>query len=270
MKPMLTVLIVAMTIVACSLPTTSAPSRATVSARQFDDGGSIEPDARGQVRAMCDHLTAMKAFSIKVHDWTDEVLESGQKIQYSHRRTAILSRPDKLWTDARGDQKNRTFWKEGTSLTFASHEHQVYGQVDVPSTIDDTVDFLIETYDMFLPLADLLSADPYSLFTENVKSGFVVGMSQVQGHDCHHLAFTQDNVDWQIWIDAGADPLPRQIVIDYKQLESRPQYMVVFDEFRALDKIDASTFHFEAPDGYEQIEVMKLAVDVTDVEDSGA
>ena len=117
------------------------------------------------------------------------------------------------------------------------------------------VDFLTEEYDMHLPLADLLSDDPWSVFSERVTGGFTVGASEVEGHACTHLAFTQDNVDWQIWIDAGETPTPRKLVITYKQMPSFPEYEVVLD-LRPLDVTDEALFRFAAPDGYEKIEVL--------------
>ena len=40
---------------------------------------------------------------------------------------------------------------------------------------------------------------------------------------CHHLAFEQATIDWQLWIDAGKDPLPRKLVITYKTEDEVPQ-----------------------------------------------
>jgi hypothetical protein len=40
-----------------------------------------------------------------------------------------------------------------------------------------------------------------------VQSGTYVGLHNVGKVKCHHLAFRQRMLDWQIWIEAGDQPL---------------------------------------------------------------
>ena len=54
---------------------------------------------------------------------------------------------------------------------------------------------------------------------ENVETGTYVGQPVVRGVPTHHLAFTQKNIDWQLWIEDGANPVPR---IDVSKVK-RPQ-----------------------------------------------
>ena len=42
-------------------------------------------------------------------------------------------------------------------------------------------------------------------------------LSKVQGQLCHHLAFRQEDIDWQIWIENGPTPLPRKFLITDKK-----------------------------------------------------
>ena len=230
---------------------------ARTSPAQTEDPG-IEPEAQAIIKSMCDYLKGLDRFEFACQDWTDHVLESGQKLQYTHRRRAIVDRPSHIWAEATGDLKNRAVWKEGKSLSVASKDHQVYGRIEVPEDLDEAADFLVRKYDMYLPLSDMLSADPYRVFTERVKDGFYVGLTEVGGRPCHHLAFSQERVDWQMWVDAEGDPTPRRIVITYKDLPSHPVYAVTITELKGLDQVDASTFRFEPPAGYEEIEVVAM------------
>jgi hypothetical protein len=224
-------------------------------ARQDPD---IEPEAHALVRSMCEYLTGLKNFSLEADDTTDHVLDSGQKIQYAMHRSLTVSRPSRVRADAKGDLADRTVWKDGATFAMANHDDRVFGLVDVPESIDATMDFLSQRYAMELPLADLLSEDPWAIFNARVTGGFVVGPSRVEGHECTHLAFTQENVDWEIWIDSGEVPAPRKLVITYKGMPSFPQYQVVLHELKALQSVDTATFRFEAPDGYEKIDVLPV------------
>ena len=60
----------------------------------------------------------------------------------------------------------------------------------------------------------------------SVQRGVYLGLHDAAGVPCHHLSFEQATIDWQIWIDAGRDPLPRKLVIAYKTEDEVPQYSV--------------------------------------------
>jgi len=64
---------------------------------------------------------------------------------------------------------------------------------------------------------------------------------------CHHLLFEQENIDWQIWIDSGQPPLPRKLVITYKQEPGQPQYVATMDNWDLSPAVSKETFEFTPP-----------------------
>ncbi len=71
-----------------------------------------------------------------------------------------------------------------------------------------------------------------------------------------HLAFVQDEIDWQIWIQAGPRPVPRKLVITYKNEPGSPQYVArLFGwDFQPRLAEEFATFH--APAGSDQIDFL--------------
>jgi hypothetical protein len=55
------------------------------------------------------------------------------------------------------------------------------------------------------------------LFSSYVCRGDVGGVA------CDHLAFTESNIDWQIWIQRSGKSLPRKVVINYRTTPGLPQ-----------------------------------------------
>jgi len=51
-----------------------------------------------------------------------------------------------------------------------------------------------------------------------------IGKGVIDGIECDHLAFRNIDTDWQIWIEAGARPIPRKYVITSKAVAGAPQY----------------------------------------------
>ena len=57
------------------------------------------------------------------------------------------------------------------------------------------------------------------------------GSDLVEGVLCDHLAFSRDDTDWQVWIEAGERPVPRKLVITSIDLPGTPQFGVVITSF---------------------------------------
>ena len=75
------------------------------------------------------------------------------------------------------------------------------------------------------------------------------------GIPCHHLSFQQETIDWQLWIDAGPQPLPRKLVIAYKTEDDVPQYEVTIRKWNLAADVPDALFEFEPPPGAKKVEL---------------
>jgi len=219
---------------------------------------SRDPQAEKIIKELNEQKRKNIAASVEVVDTMDEVLESGQKIQYSHVRKLKVSEPKWFWIESTGDITNTTIWKDDKTFTLLDRDNNAYGQVAAPGSIGETMDMLVDKYGVTTPLADLLSDDLYSVLMKNVKTCRYLGIHHVEGIKCHHIAATQKNVDWQIWVDAGDAPQLRKIVITYKQRPGSPQYIATLKSFTKLDQIPEDTFIFTPPDGAKKIPLLPV------------
>ncbi len=73
---------------------------------------------------------------------------------------------------------------------------------------------------------------------------------------CHHLAFRQKAVDWQIWIDAGDEPVPRKLVITFKQQAEQPQYTALIHRWDVNPKLGDEMFQFQPPAGVRKVDFL--------------
>jgi hypothetical protein len=85
-----------------------------------------------------------------------------------------------------------------------------------------------------------------------------LGTVTVLGVSCQHLAFTQANIDWQVWIEDGPMPTPKKIVITYKDEEGSPQYTALFSKWDFDTKLPDFVFSFDPPAGAQKIDIMEL------------
>lgn len=221
----------------------------------------IDPEAAEILKEMSDTLAGAKEFTVDVEITNDRSLDTGQTIQISGTTTAAVKRPDQVYAKYTGDVSTREVWYSGDTLTLFMPDKNYYGVLKTPDTIDATMDFLMDNYDFSLPLADVISADPYASVMETTTEGFVVGDSMVRGVECSHLAFRAKYVDWQIWISNDDPALPYKLVIEYKQIEGVPQYQAIFSDWNLSPDLSKSTFVPDLPKDAVKIDFINFKKD---------
>jgi hypothetical protein len=220
--------------------------------------GSARPrqvDARADelMRKMSQLLARTPRLALEADETFDEVYAAAPRVQFTNLRRMAVVRPDHFAADASGDTLNRASWYDGKTLTALDKDNNTYMKLESPGTVDSTLDKVADLYDVVIPLSDFVYSDPYATLMEGVVYGEYLGIHQAAGVPCHHLAFSQQEVDWQIWIDAGELPLPRKLLISYSEEPGVPQYTATVRRWSLDPKFGDDLFVFEAPEGAKQV-----------------
>jgi hypothetical protein len=218
----------------------------------------IEEHAAEVLKEAAALLAGGGRFAFRAEETYDEILDAGIRVQLSNVQEVAVARPNRVAIDVNGDTMNRSAWYDGKTLSLFDKQQNAYSVVDAPLTIDETLDFVVEEYGLVFPLADVLYSDPYEALAGDAVFGAYLGLHQLGGLACHHLAFSNESLDWQIWIDAGEKPLFRKLVITYKDEPSEPQYIATFSNWNLQAEIPESLFRFEPPEGAERMEASAL------------
>ena len=218
------------------------------------DTAAVEPRANEILKQMGDYLKKADRFTFNSEAYFEQVLTGGQKLQYNSLAKVAMQRPNQLRADSHGDVANESYYYDGKRITHYDHRSNTYASIKAPDTIDAALDFLAEKYGLIMPLADLAYKEPYSILIQNVKSGAYIGLSRVRDTMCYHLAFQQDEIDWQVWVDAGWMRVPRKVVITYKKATGVPQYMTFLSEWDFEPRFPGDLFKFIVPPNAKQVE----------------
>jgi hypothetical protein len=221
-----------------------------------EEASGIDAHADRILREMSDYLRTADEFTFRGNVTYDSVLTTGEKLQYEGTVSVAVRRPDRLNAKFTGDERQRHFFLDGGYFTLYDVAAGIYAVTEVPPEIDAAVDRIFEEYGFSVPAADLVYADPYSVLTESVEAGSLVGRHSVDGTPCHHLAFTQDAIDWQIWIEDGPRPVPRKLVITYKDRPGAPQYAERMSDWNFQPRLSDHYFQFHPPEGAHEIEFL--------------
>ena len=216
----------------------------------------IDPEAQRLLKASTDFLAKQQQFSADTRNTLEIVLKSGQKIEFNHTARMSAQRPNRLRAERTGDLVDQVFIYDGKSLTLHSPKDKAYAQVAAPDTLDGMLDFARTKLDIVAPAGDLLYKNAYDILMDGVTDGFVVGKAVIEGVLCDHLAFRAPHVDLQIWIQNGAQPLPRKLVITTRDLDNAPQFAVTVTKWNLKPKFGAQTFAFVPPAGAKKVDFL--------------
>lgn len=105
----------------------------------------------------------------------------------------------------------------------------------------------------------LVAENPYDSIMDGVTSTEYVGKESLDGVDVHHLRFTQEQFDWEMWLRAGDDPLLHQLSVDVTksmgamlgQGGQDPQMKITmvkrYEDWKLDEAVAPNTFVFKPP-----------------------
>jgi hypothetical protein len=219
----------------------------------------VDANAMAAVNKMSAALNAHKTFILKADVSDEDVLDSGQKLQFAATVEIKAQRPDRFKLAVVSDAQAREIYYDGKAITVFSPRLGMYASFAAPPTIREAVERARTRYDIELPLADLFSWATDKTMAERVTSAFLVRPERVAGQTCDHYAFRQADVDWQIWIAQGATALPCKLVITDRSDPSLPQYTAVL-HWSFPDTIASDVFAFTPPAKAHKIVINEVDV----------
>lgn len=205
-------------------------------------------------KSMSSYLGNTKKFTVEADKDFEIVTSDGQKLQLSSFTKIIMERPSKLHIERDGMVANVFLIYDGETLTLYGKKTNTYGQLTGSGNIDDVFRVYELETGMSEAGAGLLFENPYETLTYNTESSSYIGISYVNGIKCHHLAFREEKVDWQLWVQASNTPLPMKFIITSKFLASGPQYEVRFRNWETNPEIEKNIFIFSPPEGAKKLD----------------
>lgn len=222
-----------------------------------------ETDPLKLLKRMTDYIAAQQHISAAVDTDVEVITTDLQKIQFASSSTLELSRPDKVRVERRGGFADIEMVYDGNVLTVHGKNLGLYAQVEAKGTVEQLFERLGSEFPVPAPGADLLASDASALLTDDIVEAKYIGHAVIGGKDCDHLAFRDEETDWQIWIERGSDPIPRKYVITSKTIAAAPQSTVLVREWKTGAAPTASAFTFKPA-----AEAKKVAVqDITNIDE---
>jgi hypothetical protein len=186
----------------------------------------VDPDAMQALQRMSAFLSGLDSFKLQSQTSLDVVTMQGQRLELDGVTTYKVKRPNGFVITVDSDLKQRTFVYDGKTFTIVAPKLGYYATAAAPPTIRETLQRINDRFGVQLPLEDLFRwNDPSSSAArEQITSGFKVGTATIDGVETDQYAFRQGDVDWQVWIQQGDQPVPRKVVIVDRTDPANPGY----------------------------------------------
>ncbi|MCK8602935.1 DUF2092 domain-containing protein [Desulfoferrobacter suflitae] len=220
----------------------------------------VSGDSGSQTEAMAllmktgEFISQTKQLSVAIRAGYDVLQENGQMIEFGELRKLTLVRPDHFRMESeRSDGEKVLVLFDGKHITVFSPDENVFARAAKTGDVDQAVRHLLSDLQLRLPLAMLFVTQLPRELERRVRAIEIVEENTLMDVPCVHLAARTDQVDFQIWIPAKGDPLPRRIVITYKHEEGRPQFWANLSEWNLSLSTPPGFFVFTPPEKAQQI-----------------
>jgi hypothetical protein len=189
--------------------------------------GVIEDIAIDALKEMRTFLSSANTMQIVSNGNMDVVTNDGQRIQLDGTTTYKVRKPAGFVIDYASDVKSRRFIYDGKDFTVYSPKLGYYSTVKAPATNREVLKTIYDKFGIALPLEDLFRWGDGSNDDrlKALKSAYDVGPATIDGVLTDHYAFREDDVDWEIWIQNGAQPFPRKLVIVDRNDPAKPTFV---------------------------------------------
>jgi hypothetical protein len=219
---------------------------------------AVDPAAVQILKRMTDYLASLKQFSVHTQNTLEDVLDSGHRVDFDVSANVIISRPNKVYAERKGDLLSQVFSYDGKTLTLYNPSEKVYATEPAPGTIEGMLDFAYESLGLAVPVGDLVHPEAFRLLMQDVTFAAVVGKSVIGGVKCDHVVFSRPGVDFQVWVADSGRPLPRKYVVTDTGTPALLSVITVISNWNVAPAVANTRFAFVPPQGAKRIEFMKL------------
>jgi hypothetical protein len=224
----------------------------------FASSASAADDAPQILKAMSDYMASQKTISLTFDSDIEVITPEVEKVQFASSGKMLLSRPDKLRVSRTGGYADVDIVFDGKTITALGKNINAFTQMEAGGSIDQLIGKLRDLNILSAPGADFLGTHVFEDLMDGVISAKHIGLGVIDGVECEHLAFRDRDVDWQIWIEVGARPIPRKYVITSKGVGAAPQYTLRIKDWKTDAPIAADVFALTPPAGASKVALEAL------------
>jgi hypothetical protein len=231
---------------------------ATVAPEVRAQAPAVDAAATQILKRMTAYVGSLKQFSVHTQTTFEDLLDSGQRVDFEISANVTIARPNKLRAERKGDLVSQVFYYNGKTLTLYNPTDKVYATEPAPRTIEGVLDFGRESLGLTVPVADLVYRNSFELLMQEVSFAKAIGKTVIRGVTCDHAVFSRPGVDFQVWVAVAGRPLPCKYAVTDTGTPARLSVSTVMSNWNVAPDVPEARFAFAPPKGVKKIEFMRL------------
>lgn len=221
---------------------------------------TIDPKADEIVHKVSNYYKGLDRFKFNV-DSRMLMEAQGMRNEMETRYSIAAARPNRVSVNLTKGMNGLTVVSDGKQIFVYIPMFKKYTVEEAPATLNEMFSEGAGSMLSSVFASTFMLDDPYGEMMSGVTSGSYVDTEEIDGAPCHHLKYTQEEFDWEMWVDAGERPLVRRVVPDYAKriAESgmpgmKMSFVVNYTQWEINPEIPDSAFTFTAPEGAEKVD----------------
>jgi hypothetical protein len=211
------------------------------------------------MRRSAEFLAGQNAMSFNWFVSYDEVVDGREKLTFMRSGTNLLFRDKGFYSRAEGENGVREWRYDGRQVTFSAPAEKYYASAEFKQGFDALVDSARENMGSEIPLYAIMRRGLPDRLEEGLKGAAYLGITAVAGQEVHHLAFSDEDEDWQVWVSTNdARPVPVVIIGTEPKKQGWPQYRAYLTDWNFTPEYDAAMFTFSPGEGDLKISFPEL------------
>lgn len=163
--------------------------------------------------ALATHLQSASRFRCEVSFLINSEME-GMKQEISATYALAAEKPNRLALRFVKGMAGNTVVCNGSNLVTYAPSLNRYQESEAPKTFEQFSQGVGPLSGNMLFVDNLLRDDIYAAIMDGVIKAVYVGREMVDGVECDHVKFVQEQFDWEMWLTVGVKPVVVQVLND--------------------------------------------------------
>ncbi|MBK8535121.1 MAG: DUF2092 domain-containing protein [Candidatus Competibacteraceae bacterium] len=168
----------------------------------------VKPQPMDVLKQMAAYLKSLERFTVRVEKTTELILPTNQRLHADQTVEIAMQRPNHLRVNYQNLSGGRQLFYDGKTFSLYTLEPNVYATAAAPPTIDETLDRLADHYQISMPVADLLTADPQSRTGSKFEIQRLCGSRPGSWRRVLPSGVSDPGSGLEIWIEKVPSPCP--------------------------------------------------------------
>ncbi len=248
--------------VACLLWAILAPIPAAFG-EEVGEGVKSDLKARELIRRVAEFYGGLDTVVVEATLSLKGAKEGEKPEAMSNTFSIAMRRPKQFAMAAKGDAIEMTVISDGDDLYTYDPQENEYTLEAAPDTLASILGLsgsgVVRVGTMIM--AELFRDEPYKILVGQVQAQHYLGEEEVNGAKYHHVRFVHDEIDWEMWIDAGEKPLVSKVAVDISKVlknigagQMRIDMGITYKGWVINGELSDDTFTFVPPEGAQKVE----------------